>query len=333
MNYSDGQFFANIQKICMEYLQKNYDYCYLSSMLKKNRVIGADTVVVGLSYAMNGIIEKELYNAGDVISYSVSSQDLFYDFETIKKVVNEGARPIKRCLINVAYYALYHDLSQCKTDRWKIPLIYMNLLGDSYAHNYLEAKRIDPMDVVDMDRHIYPINIINKLCDYWTDRVMQEQGSYYGNLLVREVNNGLARENIIWAELDERLREEYVTARVDKAHNKHIQYKETRKENEIILNEMVDYLNEKGIKIYFFITPFTKEYLRHINRDYLSDLYDAINNTKYPVEFLDMNSYIDLFEDSDFIDPDHLSLSGAHKATALLNKFISIAESIDNANE
>ena len=329
MNYFDDYYFSGIRDICVEYLQKNYDYSYLSSMLKRNRTIGADTIIVGLSYAMNGIIENELYSAGDVISYSVSSQDLFYDYETVRYAVKNSAKPIKRCLINVAYYALYHDLSKCLTDRWKIPAIYMNLFGDSCFHNYCEAKRINPIDVVEFDRTVYPTEIINSLCLFWTDRVIREQGSYYGDLLKREVNNDLARENIVWAELDDSLRNNYAIRRTENAHKKHIRYAETRKENEVILNDMVEFLKENNIKTYFFVTPFTKEYLAHIDPGYSQDLYNTLDDLDFSVEFLDMNSYGHLFADSDFIDPDHLNLSGAHKATSLLNEFIEVAEGMN----
>lgn len=51
-----------------------------------------------------------------------------------------------------------------------------------------------------------------------------------------------------------------------------------------------------------------------------------LEDLPYPVEFLDMNDYQEVFGDSDYLDSDHLNLQGALKATNLLNEFIKTIE-------
>ncbi len=325
-NFRNITYFEKIKNICVSYLYNNYDFCYLSAMHEKNKNIGADTTIIGSSHAMNGIIENELGNAGDVISFCISSQDLYYDFEHIKRAVEKGARPIKRCLMNLGYYMMYQDLSMSKQIRIIIPETYMNLFGDYCVHNYRDAIRIDLMKNVDIDTELYPYETVSDLCRFWGINALKEQSTFYGPLMKRENNNMLGVKHVIWKELSDEQKTDYVINRVVNGHNKHINHLDTRKENGIILEEMVKYLHEHKIKTYFFITPFTKKYNEYIEPKYLPDIFKALDSLKYPVEFLDMNDYGDYFDDSDFIDSDHLNELGAHKATAILNNYIKLVE-------
>ena len=326
MGFGDSGYFENIQRICLDYLTQNYSLCYLSSMHYKNRVQGADTIIVGSSHAMNGIIEKELTAAGDVIQFCISSQDLFYDYEHIKKALSEAHRPIQRCLINLGYYMLYQDLSLSKLVRQQISLVYLDLFGEGKYHNWPEAERTDPLSLISFDEKMYPRELIGPLCRFWAEKACLEQSSYYGDLLTREKCNVLGLKKVDWACLSEQGRMAFAENRVNNGHNKHINHIESRKENDGILFDMVKLLNDNHIKTYFFITPYTDYYMQLIDPRYKDDMVKALSDLPYPVEFLDMNDYSEGFDNGDFLDSDHLNLRGAHKATSLLNDFIVIAE-------
>lgn len=326
MGYGESGYFENIQRICLNYLTQNYDLCYLSAMHHKNRDLGADTIIVGSSHSMNGIIENELTSAGDVIQFSISSQDLYYDFEHIKKAVFEKKKPIQRCLINLGYYMLYQDLSLSKLVRVIIPSVYLNLFGEDRFHNWSEAKKRDPFSSVTFDEELYPPELMKELCRFWSDKAILEQSSYYGDLLARENNNMLGVKKVLWSSLSKDDRKAYAENRVLNGHNKHIEHVQTREENGVILSEMVKLLADNNIKTYFFITPYTDFYMEFINPGYKEDIFKALSELPYPVEFFDMNDLSQEFDDGDFIDSDHLNLHGAHKATSLLNSFISMAE-------
>ena len=251
---------------------------------------------------------------------------MYYDFEQIKKAVREGKRNIKRCMINLGYYVLYQDLSLSKNTRGIIPLTYLNLFDENRSHNWKEAKREDLFADIGMDEEYIPKDVIHQLCECWAEEAISEQGSFYGALLSRDNNNALKQKGIDWSLLSDEEREAYTKDRVDNGHNKQIEHTETRVENGKILSEMVSFLYENNIKIYFFVSPFTESYLRRIDPRFKADILDELNNLPYPVEFLDMNDYSEEFGDDDFLDPDHVNLNGAHKATALLNSFICVAE-------
>jgi len=295
-------------------------------MHHKNRDVGTDTIIVGSSHAMNGIIESELPNAGDVIQFCISSQDLYYDYEHIKKAVSEKKRPIRRCLINLGYYMLFQDLSLSKLVRAIISSVYLNLFGDDKCHNWCDAERKDPFSSLSFDKDMYPSEVIKGLCEYWSEKALLEQSSYYGDLLTREKCNMLGVKKVQWESMTESDRKAYAENRVLNGHNKHIAHVQTREENGVILSDMVKFLTDNDIKTYFFITPYTKDYMRLIDPRYKDDIVNALSDLPYPVEFFDMNDLSQEFDDTDFLDSDHLNLQGAHKATALLNSFIDMAE-------
>ena len=326
MRYCESGYFSNLQQICMDYLSRNYDLCYLSAMHHKNRDIGADTIIVGSSHSMNGIIESELTSAGDVIQFSMFSQDLFYDYEHIKMAVYEKKKPIQRCLINLGYYMLFQDLSLSKHVRVLIQSVYLNLFGDDKYHNWPEAERNDTFSSVVFDEEMYPPELIKELCKFWAEKAMLEQSSYYGDLLTRESINMLGVKKVQWGLLSEADRRTYAENRVLNGHNKHIEHVRSREENGEILSNMVKFLTGNGIKTYFFISSFTDEYMRLIDPRYIEDIFKALSELPYPVEFFDMNDQPGEFDDGDFLDSDHLNLQGAHKATALLDSFICMAE-------
>lgn len=326
MKFNQEEYFETIKKTCIQYLYSNYDYCYLRAMHEKNRSEGTDTIIVGSSHAMNGIVESELNNAGDVISFCISSQDLYYDFMHIKVAIREAKKPIKRCLINLGYYMLFQDLSKSENMRGIITKTYMNLWGNECVHNYHDAEPQDLFQLIKIDTSFYPVSAVKELCDYWACSVLKEQSSYYGDMMQRENNNILGVKKVIWKELNEDQKNEYAINRTQNGHNRHIKHILTRQENAAILADMVDMLDQNNIKTYFFITPYTQNYLEYIDKAYKPDILSALNELNNSVEFLDMNELEGIFTDEDFIDSDHLNERGAIKATAVLNEFISIAE-------
>ena len=329
MQYANSNYFDNIRRMCLNYLTNNYDLSFLSAMHHKNRTVGADTIIVGSSHAMNGIVERELTYGGDVIQFCISSQDLYYDFEHIKKALIEKKRPIKRCMINLGYYMLHQDLSLSTSLRVIIPRVYLNLFGDEKYHNFAEAKRIDPFSSMTIDGEAYPEESVKELCRFWSEKAILEQSSYYGDLLARENANILGVKKTVWNTLSETERRAYAENRVLNGHNKHISHIKSREENGVILYEMVKLLSENDIKIYFFITPYTDDYMNLIDHRYKEDIEKTLSDLPYEVEYFDMNDLPNVFDNNDFIDSDHLNLQGAHKATSLLNSFINLAEEIE----
>lgn len=315
-----GQYFVDLQQIALHYLLSNYDYCYLDAMHEKNRKLGSKTIIAGSSHAMNGVVEAELPEG--TINFSISSQDLYFDFLNIKKAVEEGKRQIENCVINIGYYMMYQDLSLSKTLEHLMYRVYGPLFGDT--HNYQGEKNVDLWSAYKKFEAVYSEQLIQRLCLEFGRKFFEEESSYYGSLKVREENNLLRANGIIWKNLSEEQKHIYAQKRATD-HNRLKKHLSSRKENGIIVQEMTQYLHKKEIKPIFTIFPFTRFYNYYIDEEYKKDIFSLLDSLPYEVEFLDMNDYIDMFEDEDFLDTDHLNLTGAKKASKLLNDFIVVS--------
>ena len=324
-NFLTDDYFNGLEQIAIEYVNKNYDYCYLNAMHKKNKEIGTSLIVVGSSHAMHGIVEAR-FPKKDIINFSISSQDLYCDFLHIKKAVNEGKKKIDKCIINIGYYMLFQDISLSKQMNYLMPTIYGPIFGD--MHHYTGEKTIDRFLTLEYDRNVYSQELIRRLCEEWTNGVFREQGSYYGKLLKREQNNILSIQGVIWSEKSIEEKEYYAVKRTED-HNKLRKHEKTRLENEFIVRDMVKFLEKHGIIPVFVIFPFTRWYQKYIDPFYKKDIFELLDSLPQQIELLDMNE-INGFEDEDFLDTDHLNLRGAEKATSLLLAFL---KSIDDARE
>ena len=319
MKYFSDQYFETLIRIAHAYVMRNYAYCYLAAMHENNRRIGAKTIIVGSSHAMNGIVESEL--EGEVINFSITSQDLYYDFENIKKAVEEGRQRIEICVINLGYYLMYQDLSYSREWSQLIPKVYYPLFGKS--HHYQIEEEFDRMQDINFDRDMFAENWVREFADQWAKGVFMEEATYYGSLKTREKNNLLGLKDIIWNTLSEDEKRDIAFQRAER-HNKLKIYEHTRQENGNIVGEMAEYLVRHDIVPVFVIFPFTKYYNVYIDQEYKADIKKLLEDLPYPVEFLDMNDYLEMFDDSDFLDSDHLNLQGALKATGLLNDFLKV---------
>ncbi|MCI9123157.1 MAG: hypothetical protein HFH35_03605 [Eubacterium sp.] len=319
MNYFSGEYFGELQAIALQYVKEHYDYVYLEAMHEKNRMHGAETIIAGSSHAMNGIVENLLGNA---INFSISSQDIYCDFLHIKKAVRQGNQKIKNCIINIGYYMMYQDLSLSKNLNWMMYKIYGRLFGDMHHYKPDDGKPYDVWGNLQYDRNVFSDQLVRSLCQEWGRKVFLEQSSYYGPTRSRECNNALTMQGVDWKTLDDAQRYAFAKERTND-HNRLIQHKESRKENAELVSEMVEFLYHKKIRTIFLIMPFTRYYNQMILPVYKDDIYHMLDELEWPVELLDLNDGEGIFDDTDFLDTDHLSLKGAQKATILLADYIS----------
>lgn len=318
-----NEYFEELKRIAIQYCLLNYDFCYLSAMHEKNKREGTKTIIAGSSHAMNGIVEEAFDERP--INFSISSQDIFYDFQNIKKAVTEGAQKIENCIVNLGYYMMYQDVSLSKnTGANIIPQVYAPLFQEVHNYPEQEVADYDRLGLLDYDRSRYSDELIRLFCAEWTQRGMMEEATYYGTLRSRERNSRLPRQGIVWKDLPEQEKEQIAIDRT-KAHNNIKRHLESRKENALILQEMVRFLGERDIRTIFVIFPFTKYYNRYIDPEYKPDIYAALDGLEQPVEFLDMNE-LEGFEDNDFLDTDHMNYEGALKASQYLNMCLHLEE-------
>ena len=290
------------------------DYFYLrNNLLADNEEY--KNVFVGSSYTLFGIVPS---NNSTVLA--LQSQDIYYSYKILqeklkKQKSNNSTLKSTKAFVGLGYYSLYSDLSLTKSDDEtnRIYDVYYPLFNDMHnmsSETYRGAfERLDVFDKV----LIAFFKNFNKII--WGE----QQCSYFDTVVTREskaLKNWPNKEKD-WNDLtgDERI--EAARMRV-LAHERSLKHYQTSQENKKIIREIKKICIDSGYELCVFIAPMTKEYLECMTDDFKQkgqELLDFLKEEE--IKVVDCNHY-NLFNTEDFVDMDHLSLSGASKLTELL---------------
>ena len=297
----------------------NYDYNYLLKSLEKCKHESIDTLVVGNSYPLTGIDIKLL--SSNSVNLSISSQDLYYSYKLAKEAINNN-ESIKRCIIGAGYYLVNHDLSKGKSEASTniVKYLYYPIFKDK--HN---AEKVDIIEISNLRKvlkndlldYIFNLEFLDK---HFIDLIYRENNGYFNKVLKREMISMLNGVKLSDISEDEKYRIGEFRA---SQHNDLYKYTETKKEYNCIFNEFISFLEEKGVEPVIVVFPATKYYRKFINKTYEDEFYKIIKGIrkKYEVRLIDF-SKLDIFEEDDFIDVDHMGEPGAIKITHELNKIL-----------
>ncbi|CEO31505.1 D-alanyl-lipoteichoic acid biosynthesis protein DltD [Paraclostridium sordellii] len=298
---------------------ENYNYNYLSKTLEKCKCENIETLVVGNSYPLTGIDSKSLLNKSE--NLSISSQDLYYSYKLAEEVINNNEN-IKRCIIGAGYYLVNHDLSKCKSESSTnmIKYLYYPILKDKHNSEELDTIEISNLRNTLNNNLIEYIFNLEFLDEHFIDLLYRENNGYFNKNMSREMISVLRGVKLSSIIEDEKYRLGEIRA---SQHNDLSKYTETKKEYNLIFNDFINFLEEKGVEPVIVVFPTTKYYSKFINETYKEEFYKIIDGIKekYTVKLVDF-SKIDIFEEDDFIDFDHMSESGCIKITHELNKIL-----------
>jgi hypothetical protein len=321
--FNDVLYYDKLMNIMFETSEKiyyeNYDYNYLIKSLETCKCENIDTLVVGNSYPLTGIDIKSLSNKS--VNVSLSSQDLYYSYKLAKEAINKNGN-IKRCIIGAGYYLVNHDLSKGKSDYSvnMVKHIYYPILKDKHHSEKVDGiELLNLRKVINNDLIDYIFNL-EFLDDHFRDLVYRENNGYFNKNFTREMTSVLRGVKLSNISKDEKYRLGELRA---SQHNDLSKYTETKKEYNCIFNEFINFLEEKSVEPIIVVFPTTKYYSKFANKTYEDEFYKIINGIKekYEVKLIDF-SKIDIFEENDFIDFDHMGESGAIKITHELNKIL-----------
>ncbi len=297
----------------------NYDYNYLSKTLEKCKCENINTLVVGNSYPLTGIDVKLLSNKS--VNLSISSQDLYYSYKIAKEAINNNEN-IKRCIIGAGYYLVNHDLSKCKSEYSvnMVKCLYYPILKDKHNSEkvdtieFLNLRKVLKNDLID---YIFNLEFLH---NHFIDLIYRENNGYFNKNQSREMISILQGVKLSSISEDEKYR--LGESRANQ-HNDLSKYTETKKEYNCIFNEFISFLKDKGVEPVIVVFPTTKYYSKFINKTYEDEFYKIIDGIKekYEVKLIDF-SKMDIFEEDDFIDFDHIGESGAIKITHELDKIL-----------
>lgn len=286
----------------------NYNYVWLRAMLKKDSFFHKDnpTLITGSSHALNGI-KPEIWD--NAVNCSMHSQDIYYDFMCAKEVIREKGR-FSKCFIVLGYYIAFQDLSLSKVSReTMISPVYYPIFSD--AHNWESPTKYDLWarlsNIPDEMRTV---------CEKAAISDMAKNTSYYSEINPRRSYFDLKGRK--WSELTDEERDTLGRLRAAD-HNKLSAHKASFEENKIILNDFVHFLHMNDTMPIVVVTPFTYAYNSYVNRESKECLMELLNSVSEEVHFVDFND-CDYFDNSDFMDTDHLNEKGAEKVSRLLVK-------------
>ncbi len=300
-----------ISSIANQYLMVNYDMVWLKTMLKKGQQsVGKGTLITGSSHALNGINEKYIDNC---VNCSMHSQDIYYDFLCAKTILEKApANAYIRCFIIMGYYIPFQDLSKSTVMRnMMISPVYYPVFGD--AHNWHEPERVDPWryatDTPEEAR---------KICEMLAEQLILQKETYYSDLKQRKSFFDLGGRR--WCDLSQEEMDAYGKERA-LSHNKMVVHEASFIENCDILKDYVRLLQLHNITPAVVITPFTPAYNKYIDNRYREAVVEMLDKVEGTIHYIDFNDS-DMFDETDFMDTDHLNAAGADKVSFLLNDLI-----------
>ncbi len=252
-----------------------------------------EAIATGISYMVNAIDVKILNHKTH--SLANASQDLYYDYHTIKYILEnfkDDYPKLKYLLIGLSYYSFEYDmsLSSMKTN---VVLYYEAFKCKHHCTNVEELVNRRNKE-----------NIIGKNIFKFDDKDMAIFDWHIENTNIK---------NVINEEVGKR------QALIDCNKN----YPETVRENIEILKEYLQLLKENNIKPIIIVCPVSKYYSKYFDKRLKSEFYENINYIKKFYDFEVMDYFeSDLFKDDDFYDVSHLNENGSRKFTKILNKQI-----------
>ncbi len=294
-------------ELSMKYLKKNYDYTWLKTMLLKARnviKVPGSTLITGSSHALYGFDERIWSNA---VNISMHSQDIYYDYLCAKRVIENSNHKITKCFIVLGYYIAYQDLSRSNIMREKmITKVYYPIFGD--AHNWKEPYCIDRWKEIGNYTEQ-----IKSICENMATIALYDS-TYFSDIRKRGGLFDFGQRS--WADLEKEERDHYGKERAE-MHNKVMKHSESLRENTQIMREYIEYLTKENIRPIVVVTPFTKEYNRYVDLEMKNLLINMLSELPQEIDYVDFNNS-DLFDDTDFIDTDHLNEKGAKKVSEIL---------------
>ncbi|NMB07161.1 MAG: SGNH/GDSL hydrolase family protein, partial [Tissierellia bacterium] len=294
----------NFNKYMKNFFDVEFYRNYFNLLNSKDRVKG---FITGLSYFEVGIDTNKLKLP--LVNLSLSSQDLFYDFAMLKYAINsiDDLKNVKYVILGLSNYSFRYDLSKTQNPETKRkPKVYYPLLKD--LHNYKSKNKV-----------IYEYELLKENINYF----------FQDNYLFKIFEYKKDKFNILWDKMmnrvfepkrlskEERKREIYLAQRWSQV------YPDTKKENIMIFRELLQYLQDKEVKITIVTNPVTNFYKTYFPLNCREEFIDIISEFQKEFKFTFIDAYnMDSFNDSDFYDSSHLNRSGAKKFTEIINEYL-----------
>lgn len=259
------------------------------------------SVVTGISYIKCALQDHSILNLAN------TGQDLEHDFTMFEKymeICSQREIKVENVIIGLCPYSLRYSMKQSYANREELllyePVVEGILLEEGYPYYgwwYAYQKKLIDIFLKDLD-------IRECFFEYYVP--------IYGKIDNKEA---------VFCErrLSDAERMEYQNAQ-HRVYNK--PYEATIQENKEILRKYTDSASNRGLRIIFFLPPYTELYKREWNRDYLEELKQYVMELgkEYDSHVLDLTG--DYFPDWYFEDAGHLNAVGQRAVTKKVLAFV-----------
>jgi hypothetical protein len=259
-----------------------------------------ETLILGSSHSFYGInpdyFSSRAFNAG------YTSQTLNFDFEIIKKYSSKFDR-LKTVVVPISYFTLYSRLED-GAEPWRVKNynIYYKIRASKSLANYTEvfSNRLD----VNLKRlkSYYVLNIPN---------VTSSELGWFNKFSTQK------KRDIIETGKKAALRHSRDDINSSES-------TELINDNVLTLNLLIDWCENRNIKVLLLTLPAFETYRQNLKDDQLSSTINSAQNICKKHENCKYLNFLNdaRFIEHDFFDADHLSEAGAEKLSTLLNELI-----------
>ncbi len=297
--------------LAREFMKQNFYYTHLKGRLEKGYEADFKNglLIVGSSHALCGIDESKMT---ETVSCSMHSQDIFYDCLCVKEVLGnlKGSCSYGTCVIIMGYYMPFQDLSLSKYSRESyISRTYYPIFHD--AHNWDNPVIYDHWHfcrgLTDEEKLKYEKEAVDrtKVLPFYCEQTVKRKLLYdFGGRT--------------WKELSEEERDNYGEMRAN-SHNSLEGHPESFRENLDLMKDIVSYLDDRDVKMFVVVTPFTHEYSNRVSATMKKAFFQMMEEAQVPT-IIDFNEscYSENFDVDDFQDMDHMNEHGAAKLSEIL---------------
>lgn len=237
----------------------------------------------------------------NTISVANRSQDVFYDFKLFCQAY-ESMPNLEYVIIGLTPYSLRYDTSKSKAE-WRRCLVYYPVVET--MHNCKGAEQLVELYKTEQSkvRRYFETGYLESLFELFKE--VDFKPEIGGNAVFDDAS--LTQEMT-----EHNLRE------ISALYNR--PYTDILLQNRVLLEEYVHFCNMKGIKVIFFVPPYTKWYKEHMKKSYYEELISTLKILcpKYDAQLIDMMNVS--LPDSCFKDYANINNIGAVKVASYINE-------------
>lgn len=270
------------------YVYESRNTYHIKKEILDNKHNDVEILILGNSHALFGVDPS--YFKKNTINLANANQSLYYDLLIADKFISQMPH-LKAIAINLSFFTFNYQLDD-SPENWRRNYYYYYWGMEPLNNDVQYYKEMVNLPLRMLKRGIQTSDLIDSL---GFQKATGKRNFY-------EDVSGLITRVDIYAEM---------------------YYKGTSEKNLHLLNEIYKMAKERGIRLFFFMTPKHYLYIENFDENIITDFEEQRNSSELisKIVFFDERSNED-FANEYFKDFDHLNVQGAKKFSILLSDHI-----------